>query len=86
MSNEYPAFRYRKTDHHTVVVLNKHEDESLASDWVDSIPEGFDLNQKMPTYRGLEFVVNPLNMAEIEASVIANEERRKPGPKPKPRD
>ena len=77
--NEYPAWRFRAADHHTVVVLSKEEDESLEEGWLKAPPEGF-VCPNVPTYRGVEFVVNPIDVDKIEAVI---KERQKPGPKPK---
>ena len=76
----YPAFRFRGSNE-SVVVLNKEEDESLGDGWLDRLPEDFDIKAKMPTYRGVEFVVNPVDVEEIAKDL--DKPRNKPGPKPK---
>ena len=85
MSREYPAFRYRKTDHHTVVVLNIDEDTKLGDDWLATLPEGFDVHQKMPTYPNVDLVVNPVDIEKLAAE-LDEKPRAKPGPKPKAKD
>lgn len=69
----YPAWRFGP-DGTSVVVHSPEEDSQLGKGWTDKVPEGFE-PEKHPTYRGVEFVPQPVDVEAIAEEVT----KRKPG-------